>query len=530
MQNGIPRPDEGWGQQDYFQAEPGYRPPQPPQQGAPQAGGQDFFTPARPMGAPQQRQTPPGMPPAYEGPIMAPPQQQNPFDQFPQYPLTPGPQGPSAPMGSAPPPGQGAPDRVPYQAPPRQRSIMVYLYIGLGILVTILGVMGITQLVNNQEARTAIVTVKEQGSTYSGSAVIVRDEVVYTQEGVSDIVYIAQENASVSRGDPVCTVYATGFSNREFTQLGNYRKQIKDYLNLLRSQSDTPDTRLQLLETTIFNRAVETRSLVQGFQGSLLNQEALLSEAVVARYDYLRQKYPDDTKLTRLYDNERNQMQRIDTWTKQYTAGDNGIVSFYTDGFEDALNLGTLESYSPSQVRAMYNGVVPDTFQRGRDITDVYRLVRPYEWSVLMLADDQTWNPAIGDVYQVMIESFDNTTVPGEVTGVTRSGGDLLVRLKVTSSVEPVLNIRSCHVQLSTSIITYAVPNSAIVSKDGVVGVVVQFREGMFIVPVNIVSQDATQTYVIPLNPGYLSEGMSVQLNPQEQARRQQQQQRQQGQ
>ena len=216
-------------------------------------------------------------------------------------------------------------------------------------------------------------------------------------------------------------------------------------------------------------------------------------------------------------------MQRIDTWTKQYTAGDNGIVSFYTDGFETALNMSTFENYSPQEVRAIYSDRVPAGFARKSDVTDVYRLVRPYEWSVLMLADNQSWNPAIGEVYQIMIESFDNTTVPGEVTGVTRSGGDLLVRLKVSSSVAPVLNIRTCRVQLSTSIITYAVPNSAIVSKDGIMGVVVQFREGMFIVPVNIVSQDATQTYVIPLNPGHLYEGLSVQLDPQKQARQQQQ-------
>lgn len=524
MQHPMPRPEDDPGQQDFFRAEPGHHPsqapPPPPRQ---QGDGQDFFTPARPMGAPGQK--PANVPPAYEGPIAAPSLPQNPFDQFPQYPLTPGPSGPHVPPGSPPPPGQMAPDpRVPYQAPPRRRSLMVYLYIGLAILVIILGVMGVTQLVNNQEARTAIVTISQQSSIHSGSAIVVRDEVVYMQEGVSDIVYIAQEKSTVSRGDPVCTVYATGFSSREFTQLRSYRQQIRDYLNLLRSQSDTPDTRLQLLETTIFNRAMETRSLVQGMQGSLITQEELLAEAVTARYDYLRLKYPDDTKLTRLYDNERNQMQRIDTWTKQYTAGNNGIVSFYTDGFESSLNLNTLEGFSPQEVRSMYNGQIPSGFERGRDMTDVYRMVGSYEWAVLMLADDQSWNPAIGETYQIMIESFDNTTVPGTVTGVTHSGGDLLVRLHVSSSVEPVLNIRSCHVQLSTSIVTYAVPTSAIVSKDGMMGVVVQFREGMFIVPVNIVSQDGTQTFVVPLNPGHLYEGLSVQLNPQEQARRQQQQ------
>ncbi|NLA52988.1 MAG: hypothetical protein GX858_01330 [Clostridiales bacterium] len=456
------------------------------------------------------------------------PPQTDPFAQFPQYPLNLGGTGGHIPPGSPPPQGEELPERIPYQAPPRQRSLMVYLYIGLAILVMILGVMGITQLLNNQEARTAIVTISEQGSAYSGNALIVRDETVFMQEGVTDITYLAGENDVVMRGDAVCTVYTTGFSSREFSQLQTYRKQIKEYLKILRSESDSPDTRLQLLENTIFDRAIETRALVQGMNGNLLTQESLLMEAIASRYDYLKQKYPDDTKLTRLYDNEKTQMQRIDTWTKQYTAADNGIVSFYTDGLELPLNLKTYENYNPQEVRSMYNGRIPANFERPRDSTDIYRLVRPYEWAVLMLADDLKWNPAIGDTYQIMIESFDNTTVEGKVSSVTRSGGDLLVRLSVSSPVEPVLNIRACHVQLSTSIITYAVPNSAIVSKGGIMGVVVQFREGLFIVPVNIVSQDATQTYVIPQNPGHLYEGLSVQLNPQQQAQRQQQQQQEQ--
>ena len=60
MQNPMPRPEDDWGGQDFFQADPGSRPPQaPPYQ---QAGGPDFFTPAQPMGASGVK--PPSMPPA----------------------------------------------------------------------------------------------------------------------------------------------------------------------------------------------------------------------------------------------------------------------------------------------------------------------------------------------------------------------------------------------------------------------------------------------------------------------------------
>ena len=176
------------------------------------------------------------MPPPYQGQIDQP---RDPFAQFPAMPLSPGGQpGPAAPpKGSPPPEGLEAPQRIPYQAPPRQRSVVVYLYIGLAALVLVLGAMGVTQLLNRTEPRTAIVTISERGSTYAGNAIIVRDESVFSQEGVANIVYSAEENSSVTRGDPVCTVYTTGVSSKEMTQLTTYRRQIKDYLQILLSQA-----------------------------------------------------------------------------------------------------------------------------------------------------------------------------------------------------------------------------------------------------------------------------------------------------
>jgi len=88
----------------------------------------------------------------------------------------------------------------------------------------------------------------------------------------------------------------------------------------------------------------------------------------------------------------------------------------------------------------------------------------------------------------------------------------MLVRLKADSAVEPILYVRSARVQLSKSVITYAVPASAIINQDGVIGVVVQYREGPYLVPVDIVSQDATQAHVVPLYPGHLYEGLVVRL------------------
>ncbi|NLW21106.1 MAG: hypothetical protein GXY84_07000 [Clostridiales bacterium] len=423
-----------------------------------------------------------------------------------------------APVYTNPPPGQPDPDEEPpddrmvYRAPPRQRNALVFLYLALALLVIVLVSVAASQFFGGQEQQTATVTISEQGSTFSGQTLIVRNESVYQQENVADVRYMAEEGAAVSRGDPVCLVYSTGFSARELERLQSYRAQIKDYHKVLLDASVTPDAQLGRLETMVMQRAQETQALVRGASGNLLNQEQLLKDAISQRHAYLKQKYIEDTKLTRLYDNENSQLQRIETWTKQFAATDNGIVSFYTDGFEAVLNSSNYQEYSPQAVRDMINGKVPQPVSQAKNAIDIFRLVRQFDWGALMLADDLSWNPVVGDQYRMLIESFESTTVSVSVESVTRAGGEMLVRLKADSAIEPILYTRSARVQLSKSVITYAVPASAIINQDGIIGVVVLYREGPYLVPVEVVSQDATQAHVVPVHAGHLYEGLTVRL------------------
>lgn len=450
-----------------------------------------FFTPAHPNRALPQNPQPLGAPPPYQNTI-------KPFPPQPTLPLDSGDEPPD--------------DRMVYTAPPKRRNWLVYFYLALGAVVIFLGVTAANQFLGAQDDRTAVVIISEQGSTFSGQALIVRNESVFQQENVSDVRYTAVEASAVNRGDPICTVYSSGFSLREAATLANYRNQIKEYHKILLAASTAPDPQLQRLESAVSQRAQETQALVRGAQGNLLNQERLLQEAISQRHSYLKQKYIEDTKLTRLYDNENSQIQRIETWTKQFAAPDNGIVSFYTDGFEGAVNSSNYQNYSPQEVRGMIEGRILESKSRPKNAMDIFRLVRQYEWGALMLADDLGWNPVVGERYRMLIESFDSTTVNVTVESITKSGGEMLVRLKADAAIEPVLYVRSARVQLSKSVITYAVPASAIRNQDGVIGVVVQYREGPFLVPVEVISQDATQAHVIPINPGHLYEGLTVRL------------------
>ena len=349
---------------------------------------------------------------------------------------------------------------------------------------------------------------------YTGDAVVVRNETVYAEDSVSQIAFVAEEGENVKRGSLVATIYNAGFNAKEWVTLQNYRNQIKEYHKVLIAGASS-DTQLLAKMTAVRARALEVQQLVHGAQGSFSAQEKLLASAMQEQQIYMKQKYPDDQKLGRLYDDENGQLQRISTWTKQYAAAADGLVSFYTDGFEKALNMLTYADYTPAQVRDMYNGKIPSTGETAhRNSVDIYRMVRQEPWAVLMLCNERDWTPVDGRSYELLIESFDNIEVKATVDSFTRSGGELLVRLTVnnTDALRNVLYMRSCQVKLGESVHTLMVPSRAIFIQNGRKGVVMATEGGEYWTGVEVVADDGNAAYVIPDNAGVLYDGVPVRL------------------
>ena len=289
----------------------------------------------------------------------------------------------------------------------------------------------------------ATITAGVIGSRYTGDCLIVRDETPFDAEGVSSVDYIAEEGSLVSRGMTVCNVYSSGFSTREMTALQDYRNQIKEYqIKLLKAQVTT-DAYMEKLEADVMTRAREVRELIGGARGNMNNQESLLAAAIQARQNRLREMYSEDQRMTRLYDDEQSQLQRISSWTKQFGAQGEGLVSFYSDGYEYGLTVTNYDQFSPAEVRAMLNGQKPGGDQSSKGKTTIYRLVRDGHWVVLMLIKDSNWNPVEGAEYELKLENFKDTMVKARVVSFTRTGGELEVRLDVMSDVRPVLYIRT---------------------------------------------------------------------------------------
>lgn len=358
----------------------------------------------------------------------------------------------------------------------------------------------------------ATITAGTLGARYSGDCLIVRNETPFDAEGVTSVDYKAEEGSLVQRGDTICNVYSSSLSTKEVTALQDYRDQIRDYQLQLLSAETTYDAKMARVESDVLSRAREVREMIAGARGSLINQEKLLDAAIDARQQYLKQKYSSDQRLTRLYDDELSQQQRIQSWTKAYAATQEGLVSFYSDGYEYSLTAANYDTFIPSDVRRMYNGYKPEKSTTDKGKTTIYRTVRDGMWYVLFLSDDSTWTPVDGQTYELKLERFENTTVMATVESSTRSGGELLVRLSVSGSVKPVLYMRTCQAELGDYVSSLCVPSRALIRKDDMDCVVVVDGANQSLIPVNILLRDGDNVYITAIQQGLLYEGQTVLL------------------
>ena len=350
------------------------------------------------------------------------------------------------------------------------------------------------------------------GNRYSGDCLIVREETPYNAEGVTKIQYSAEEACTVFRGTTICNVYSSGFSTKEMTALQDYRDLIKEYqIKLLKSESTT-DARMDRLNNEVVNRALEIREMIAGTRGNMANQEALLDTAIQSRQSYLKQKYSDDQRMTRLYDDEQSQLQRISSWTKQYAAMTNGIVSFYSDGYEYGLTTSNYDQFSIPEVKKMMSGTKPELSTVDKGKTTIYRMVNDGKWYALMLIRDSTWTPVEGQNYSLKLEHFKDTEVTATVVSFTRTGNELLVRMMIQSSVQPVLYIRTCQAEIGDSMATLTVPQKAIYIQDNMPGVVVVDGQYQTFIPVNIIDRRDGVVYIRAIQQGVLFEGQTVRL------------------
>lgn len=338
--------------------------------------------------------------------------------------------------------------------------------------------------------------------------VIIRDEPVTSSNATVRVEYLAKESTEVAEGDTIANLFTTGYSENLITRLETTRQNIQSYHRTL--LGTIVDNDLDRLETIIDITALDFKNLVtQKTRGNLQTVAEQLETAMVNRQEYLRQNKRDDTKLTKLYEEENTRLNSIASWRQVSTADRAGVVSFYLDGYESDLTVEMLGALAPSDVLAVLAG---KELAHTKDVLEsgVYRIVNQDKWYAAMVADVEQWNPVVGQEYFLQLEGFEDLSYAATVTSVQKASGTVLAIFEINQPIGPLLYQRSGKATLSISLSSLAVRNHALYNQDGQIGIWLYDIPGGTFVPVEVLSTQGDISLIQPVVEGALQPGQRV--------------------
>ncbi len=379
------------------------------------------------------------------------------------------------------------------------------------LLIALVGYLGYTAWRSGAGA-TGVVGTGDMGNQYRVQAVIVRSESRTDEEGVTSVIYHADEGGIVYKGNQIAEVYSTGYSQTDMNKLLNARADIKAYLNTL-LKTAYADVQLDRMDSQLYAAVDGLYDIIHGRgAGNVLNLSEQMHIIMKNRIGYLKGRYVNDQSLTALFETESSYEKKIAGWTKTYLADRDCLVSFYTDGYENVFDLSTIDDVTIAQVKSVLAGIAPPQSPSEKGKTAVFKEVWNDGWYLLAVSNDRNWNPVIGQNYKIAIEGFEDTDFSAVVTSFTRSGSEMLVRMFVNSDVRPVMNLRTASAVVGEMYVSgMKVPVRALTQQDGQAGIVLTDQGGIFL-PVTVIMQDNEYAIIQSDFPGALREGQRIRL------------------
>ncbi len=358
-------------------------------------------------------------------------------------------------------------------------------------------------------SKETVIMMANAAQSQTVDCVIIRDEAVFASDSTARVEYIAPEDSLVAEGDEVANLYTTGYSESLLDNLEKTRKKIQDYHKQL--LANIVDNELNKLDGVVNYMAMELKSLItRQTTGNLKTVTSQLETAMVNRQDYLRQNKRGDNKLTKLYDEESARLSGIQSWRKAATAQQDGVVSFYIDGYENDLTPAALKTLSIADVRAVLSGSSLENTRQTRT-TGIYRIVDQNHWFVAVLASGNTWTPVVGqDNYFMQLEGFDDLIYTASVYSVQKEGDTTLAVFEIKDPIGPLIYRRSGKAQFNIELTGLSVRVEALYNQNGQMGVWVYDVPGGTFVPVEVLSTDGSIAMIQPLVDGALQLGQTV--------------------
>lgn len=341
-------------------------------------------------------------------------------------------------------------------------------YVLLLLLLALLGVLIYFLVGGGREGELTMSTMRLSRAT---KTVLVRDEVSVTIERYDKILFDVVEGAHVQTGDQIAQVFKWGYQEETMQSLLDVEKNIFDYQLSLIKGIVNPE--LDALNLQIQQKQNAIRSAVRGESiADMLTLEQELKALLNSRKELLRDIQPDET-LSSLYQQEEQQLTNLSTWKRDILndVGE-GVVSFYFDGYEQALSARKLDMINSDLVSGVLRGSGTVSNIDTTKESPLYRLIDPDHFYIAFLTDASTpFRVTQGETYTVVFNGYADQPYTGTALAPILSGKQIVNLLEFNQPMNDLMGVRVVEASIMKDVTGLYVPLEAIEMREGMPGI-----------------------------------------------------------
>lgn len=327
----------------------------------------------------------------------------------------------------------------------------------------------------------------------SVKGVVIRDEMSISVDRYDRVAFEVAEGAESYEGMPVAKVYKWGYSDDMMQSLITVEAQIYEAQKALLSGVENAD--LANIELQISQKRLQIRTLALDGEGDMLTLENELKSLLAQRKEYLRNTVQPTEALNTLYATEAAKQEQLASYVTEITAPGNGVISFYFDGYEQALNYDKLDMLNAELIASVLKNTADMAGGSAEDL--LYRLVNPNLWHFAFLTDkDEPLRTLAGTQYTVAFEGVPDTQFTAMAVSTTAYDGGVVNLLECTEPIGPLLSARNINATVSMEASGIIVPLDAIGMRDGSAYITLRAENGTRDVAVDVLAEDGENALI----------------------------------
>lgn len=348
------------------------------------------------------------------------------------------------------------------------------------------------------------------GTNRDVSTAIIRDEESITVEKYDKLIYLAKEGEHVDIDAPIAQVLKWGYSDDMMQSLLQIESEIYRKQSELMSGVSDADLDSINASITVVLRSIR-ESIMQNSGKDLLDLELELKRLLSERSKRLKDKVYASEELSSLYAEEEIRQTQISQWSSSIVATKSGKVSFYFDGFEQALNAQKLDMITSDLVSRALSGTGAGSSPEDGSAL-LYRLVQDGEWYCAFLTN--AYDPlrvVEGEAYSVVFDGF-SATYSGIALAPVISGSKVVNILKFSTELGPFMGVRSIKANVSIEASGIKVDEDALrvqKNSEGIYGspyIEIDMGDSKAVVEVDVLGIEGGKAIIRP-KEGSLAEG-----------------------